>query len=261
MASFLLYHCVMGATRWWNIDFPPSRYLVGSFAFVKTFPCPLLLCVRSAPYWRFQTKKTHPPTQAHILRKSPYAEHRSLLAILNLKRMNYEKPIRFKHTIFFSTFPATHSGISINSSSTCTFSEVARLTDRRRNSEFFTYSIQYIIASGMSTITSSQTSYRLIPGDVEREMRLNIIKWLEQRPGGESKTIAHINLLRSFFLSSVWLSHEISDTEEDEAEIRNYKSVYILFDDMILTPSSISRCWVNSFLIHYRSVVVRCASV
>lgn len=44
MASFLLYHCIMGAIRRWNIDFPSSRYLVGLFAFVKTSLCPLSMC-------------------------------------------------------------------------------------------------------------------------------------------------------------------------------------------------------------------------
>jgi hypothetical protein len=47
-SSFPLSLCYGRNTRRWNIDFPPSRYLVGSFAFVKIFPCPQnFLCVRS----------------------------------------------------------------------------------------------------------------------------------------------------------------------------------------------------------------------
>lgn len=65
MASFLLFIIVFWATtRCWNIDFRPSRYLVGSFAFVKTLPCPLLLCV-SVLVPRSPWHAKNPPPHKH----------------------------------------------------------------------------------------------------------------------------------------------------------------------------------------------------
>lgn len=114
----------MGAIRCWNIDFLPSRYLVGSFAFVKIFPCPLSMCPFFDAAWLLLAATAvlqTTTTQTHILRKSPYGNVQHLRSvpstILNSKRMNYEKPIRFKHTLFFLLPPNLGQ-------CTCTFSKV-----------------------------------------------------------------------------------------------------------------------------------------
>lgn len=103
MASFLLYHCVMGARNAfriliflrraiWLVHSPSLKYISLSASSM----CPLL---------RHGDLTT---TQAHILRKSPYGTHSILDALrfyFESLRINYEKPnTQFSSPTHFSLF-------------------------------------------------------------------------------------------------------------------------------------------------------------
>lgn len=93
-------------------------------------------------------------TQTHILRKSPYGTQN-----FEFQRINYEKPIRLKHT-FSSSLP-------LRSLRSCTFSKVLRMLFLsildRRCEHVFSYSSFNVatIANGMSTTLSQSLSKQL----------------------------------------------------------------------------------------------------
>lgn len=98
IASFLLYSCVMGALTLLEYWFS-SVALFGWLIRLRenSFPCPLSMCPFLAWWWYSPaTRRTNT-----YLKKSPYG---SFSMLFNPLRINYEKPIHFKHTFSSPVF-------------------------------------------------------------------------------------------------------------------------------------------------------------
>lgn len=117
MASFLLYRCVMGAFTLLEYWFSSVALFGWLFRLREnSFPCPLSMCPFLA-WWWYSPATRHTNT---YLKKISIWPHTASIArflrfstILNPLRINYEKPIRFKHTFSSPThqfmFPVSSS--------------------------------------------------------------------------------------------------------------------------------------------------------